>query len=67
MILQRYCQHRDLIELRGGRTIGIGELVDAMIDRCDLCALFSSEERSRCTCGCDDRDEACEKFNKSLT
>ena len=65
-ILRRYCQHRDLIALRGNRTVGLGELTDAMIDRCDLCALFSSEQRSRCTCGCDDRDETCARFNEAL-
>jgi hypothetical protein len=73
MILRRYCSHRDKLELRGGRTIGIGELCDAMIDRADLCCLFNGEPRRRdCDCGCGDvaceRDRAnvVEEFNKAL-
>ena len=73
MILQRHAQHCDLLALRGNRTIGIGEICDAMIDRADICCLFTSDQlvereyrRERaCDCGCD-RDEECEKFNKSL-
>jgi hypothetical protein len=66
MILRRYCQHRDKLELRGNRTVGLGELCDAMLDRADLCALFSSEQRGRdCDCGCE-RDEECQKFNQAL-
>ena len=65
-ILRRYCQHRDLIELRGNRTIGIGELVDAMLDRADICALFNDAPPQR-DCGCDcDRDETCARFNEAL-
>jgi hypothetical protein len=65
-ILARYCQRRDKLELRGGRMIGIGEICDALIDRADLCCLFSSEQRGQQRdCGCD-RDETCEKFNRSL-
>jgi len=77
-ILRRYCQKRDLIELRGGRTIGIGELCDAMCDRADLCCLFSdielAEQEQRrergCDCGCGgvackrDRASVVEKFNR---
>ena len=47
MILQRYCQHRDKLELRGNRTLGLGELVDAMLDRADLCCLFNSNSTRR--------------------
>jgi hypothetical protein len=58
MIQQRYCGHRDKLELRGNRTVGLGEIVDAMIDRADICALFNGEPRRErdCDCGCD-RDE----------
>ena len=65
MILQRYCGHRDKLELRGNRYVGLGEICDAMIDRADICALFSSEQRRSCTCGCD-RDETCERFNEAV-
>lgn len=72
-ILARYCQCRDLIELRGNRSVGIGELCDALVDRADLCCLLSSDQLAEkehqrvrgCDCGCD-RDETCEKFNKAL-
>ena len=72
-ILARYCQRRDKLELRGNRVVGIGEIVDAMIDRADLCCLFSSDQLAErehhrvreCDCGCD-RDETCERFNNSL-
>jgi hypothetical protein len=73
MILQRYCGHRDKLELRGNRTIGIGEIVDAMLDRADLACLFNSDQLAEqehqrvrgCDCGCD-RDETCKRFNKAL-
>jgi hypothetical protein len=78
-ILRRYCQCRDLIELRGGRVIGIGEIVDAMGDRAALCCLFSGEQlaeqelRRDCDCGCGgvaacerDRASVVENFNKAL-
>ena len=72
-ILARYCQRRDKLELRGNRTIGIGEIVDAMIDRADLCCLFTGDQLAErehqrvrgCDCGCD-RDEECERFNRTL-
>jgi hypothetical protein len=72
-ILARYCGHRDKLALRGNREIGIGELVDAMIDRADLACLFSSDQLAErehqrvrgFDCGYD-RDEECERFNKAL-
>ena len=66
MILRRYCQHRDKLELRGNRVVGISEICDALLDRADLCVLFNGEPRKRdCGCGCD-ADSECEKFNRSL-